>query len=250
MIATCPNCATRYLVDPRELGASGRLVRCAQCRATWHEMPPEDVPQTPSAPPPARAAVPVQALSPVAAEDAEEGFDRSLDLTAPDAPMLGPLLAEEDRLPPTAVRRGPWLALGWAVLVVAVVGIAGGAVVAHDRVTRLWPATGRLYALVGFPIPVAGTGLELRRVTPSRDVENGLPTLIIQGDVVNISTIARDVPKLRVVLRDGNDHELQSWSFSATDEPIQPGASVSFRTSVAQPSEAATGVVVSFATGS
>jgi hypothetical protein len=55
------------------------------------------------------------------------------------------------------------------------------------------------------------------------------------------------VPKLKVILRDNHDHELQAWTFAVTDERLLPGASVPFRTSVTQPSEAATGVVVTFA---
>jgi len=64
-----------------------------------------------------------------------------------------------------------------------------------------------------------------------------------------VSGIAREVPKLRVVLRDKDEHELQSWSFSASEERLLPGASVPFRTTLTSPNEAATGVVVTFAGG-
>ena len=39
MILSCPNCGTRFVADPRALGASGRQVRCgayasvAECKA-------------------------------------------------------------------------------------------------------------------------------------------------------------------------------------------------------------------------
>src|SRR5581483_4682744 len=50
-----------------------------------------------------------------------------------------------------------------------------------------------------------------------------------------VSKVAQDVPKLTVVLRDANEHDLASWSFTVTDERLLPGASVPFRTSVAEP---------------
>lgn len=35
MLIVCPSCATSYMIDPGALGAAGRNVRCARCKATW-----------------------------------------------------------------------------------------------------------------------------------------------------------------------------------------------------------------------
>src|SRR5215510_12762155 len=44
MQIVCPNCATRYDVQPAAIGAEGRSVRCARCRTVWHATPePEPV---------------------------------------------------------------------------------------------------------------------------------------------------------------------------------------------------------------
>ena len=64
------------------------------------------------------------------------------------------------------------------------------------------------------------------------------------------SDLAREVPKLRVVLQDISKHELQSWSFAVTEEPLLPGGTLPFRTTIAQPNAEATGFVVTFDTGS
>jgi predicted Zn finger-like uncharacterized protein len=216
MIVTCPECSTRYLVDPRALGVSGRLVRCAHCSHTWHQAPPEDAP-------------------------------RRIEMPATG---IDPMLGGEERFQLPAVtrpRRSSWAIVGWLVLALILAGIGVGSVWARDQVVGWWPPAARLYALVGLPVVQPGTGLELRKVTPTREVENGLPTLVIEGEVANVSNVARPVPKLKVILRDSNDHELQAWTFAVTDERLLPGASVPFRTSVTQPSEAATGVVVTFA---
>ncbi|HEX6843001.1 MAG TPA: hypothetical protein VF113_15800, partial [Stellaceae bacterium] len=62
-------------------------------------------------------------------------------------------------------------------------------------------------------------------------------------------TVARDVPKLKIALRDGNDKELQAMTIAVTDQRLLPGASVPFHTVITHPNEAATGVVVSFSSG-
>lgn len=37
MILTCPSCQKRYMIESREIGSKGRLVRCVACRHTWHQ---------------------------------------------------------------------------------------------------------------------------------------------------------------------------------------------------------------------
>jgi hypothetical protein len=100
--------------------------------------------------------------------------------------------------------------------------------------------------MVGLGPIVPGQGLELRQVTPSRGVDNGTPTLAINGQVANISRTAKPVPKLRIALRDSNNKELQTWVVSVTDQPLAPGESVPFHTTITQPPDGATGVIVSF----
>jgi len=45
MILTCPECSARYIVDPKALMPSGRVVRCAKCQHNWKEAAPRpDIP--------------------------------------------------------------------------------------------------------------------------------------------------------------------------------------------------------------
>lgn len=39
MLIVCPSCATSYQIDATSVGPSGRMVRCARCRATWFAGP-------------------------------------------------------------------------------------------------------------------------------------------------------------------------------------------------------------------
>lgn len=220
MIVTCPECSTRYLVDPRALGATGRVVRCASCSHTWHQAAPDDAP-------------------------------RRVDLAPPDIDPArdSPGRIQLPALPPTP--RRSLTAISGILFVVVVVGLGvAGLWAARDQVVGYWPSAARFYTMLGIAVPEGPGELELDKIMTTRDSENGLPTLVIQGEVVNVSKVARDVPKLRVILQDNNKHELQSWSFSVTDERLLPGATAPFRTSISQPSEAASQVVVTFDVGS
>jgi hypothetical protein len=143
-------------------------------------------------------------------------------------------------------RRRPWLAVGWVVLLVAIALAAGGALWERDAVIRAWPPSARLYSLFGLAAPQLADVLKVT-AQARRDEENGVPRLVIEGEVANISPEAQQVPKLKVELTDAGKRVVQSWSFDVSTERLLPGASVPFTTSIARPNEAATGMSVTFA---
>jgi len=231
MIVTCPACSVRYVLDPRALGEAGRTVRCARCSHTWHQTPPVE-----ALPPVDEPPAPVEAPP--------------VERAPPPAPVLeaAPKKVQLPALPRKKRRWGP--AIAAAALLLVLVGAGFGAVTQRDWVVRHWPPAGQVYAALGLRASDNSLGLELRKVMPSRDMADGVPTLVIDGEVANVSGVARAVPKLKVILRDGGKHDLQNWTFSVTQERLSPGQSVAFHTSVAKPSEQATDVVVTFAGGS
>ena len=233
MIVVCPQCRTRYLVDPRALGAEGRRVRCAQCSHVWHHKPPPEAlaalesvapPPAPEPPPVVERVEPQVERSPV---EAEAGTRR----------IQLPAIAEP--------RRRPWLAVGWVALL-AVIGLAAVAAVwERGAVMQAWPPSAQLYSLFGLAVPQPADVLKVT-AQARRDEENGVPRLIIEGEVANISLEAQQVPKLKVELTDAGKRVVQSWSFDVSAERLLPGASVPFTTSIPRPNEAATGMSVTF----
>lgn len=226
MIVTCPVCSTRYLVDPRNLGAAGRVVRCAGCAHTWHQTPPEDAPLRVDAP---------------------------LELADPPKANAAPGTSGRVQLPAVPTPRRSYALLGWSAYAVLLIGlIAGGAWFTRDRLIALVPELARYYAMLGVSTTMAlSDGFEVLPPTRTRDTVDGQPTLIIEGEVVNISKVVRQVPKLKVILLDSDHRELQSWVFTVSDDRLLPGASAAYRTSIAQNNEnpAATMIEVSVVDG-
>jgi predicted Zn finger-like uncharacterized protein len=115
MIVTCSSCSTRYLVDPAQLGAGGRTVRCAKCGHSWLQSPPADMPQPMESAPPPPSFI-------------------SGNLPVPARP-------KKRRLPGLT-----WFGLCFAVIVAAAVVVQG-----REAITQQWPYAERLYRAAGFP---------------------------------------------------------------------------------------------------
>jgi predicted Zn finger-like uncharacterized protein len=116
MNVTCPACSTRYLVDPRAIGASGRKVRCVRCKHVWFQTVPEEF-------------VPV-------------GLSQPAPLPAMPSEDLPPPRFQLPAVPPP--RRPRWVVAGWAALAAAVILAAGGILTSGDRlfITEEKPGAG------------------------------------------------------------------------------------------------------------
>ncbi|MDE2167381.1 MAG: zinc-ribbon domain-containing protein [Alphaproteobacteria bacterium] len=220
MIVTCPSCSTRYLVETQKLGAQGRMVRCGSCEHTWYQAPPEDAPPR-------------------------------VEVTGP-APEPQPAGVERGGLPaiPKKPRRRGAAVVVLLVLLLALAGAGWGVIFLRDRVMAVFPQTAQFYSRLGLATstPDFGPGLELRNVAPRRTAANGQPVLVIDGQIVNLSSSSRRVPLLRATLRDANDKPLASWTFSTGINNLAPGAVAPFHTIYNQPMAQATGVVVTLET--
>ena len=114
MILTCSSCSTRYLVDPAQLGAAGRMVRCAICGHSWLQTAPDDLPNPEPRMPPPPSFV-------------------SGNLPVPARPR-------RRRLPVLT-----WIGLSVAVLIAAAAVVQG-----RDAIVAQWPYAERLYRAAGF----------------------------------------------------------------------------------------------------
>lgn len=237
MILTCSNCNARFLVNAAALQPAGREVRCGRCRHQWFAEPEEpEAPKLiespekliespkPSPPPP-----PLPPEPPVAIEP--RPIPRGSNLPAI----------------PKQKRSRVGVLLGWLLLLVVVVAL-GIAAAERETVMALFPESRPFYGAVGFEVPAPGDGLKIVDVTSSRIMQEGVPVLICEGRISNVSHYKQEVPTLRGALRDSEGRELQSWTFTVPTTSLSAGDSIPFRTEIRQPAASATELSITFVT--
>jgi predicted Zn finger-like uncharacterized protein len=237
MILSCPACATRYRVAEQEFeGAAGRTVRCANCGHLWYatasgrQMPGggepsggEPVGEAPAEPTAAPDEAAIEAVAPPVPR-----------LEAPPRPRPAPPQKAGPRLAPAA-----WII---AIVVLLVAVTAAGMLVRH-RLSAAWPSAARQSSSAGHAAEPSGTGLVIRRIAPTRTADG----LVIDGEVANLGDASHDVPRLRVALQDSTEKEIQFKTVDPPKPQLQPGEVMHFETPFAHPPDAATCVVVTFA---
>jgi predicted Zn finger-like uncharacterized protein len=258
MILTCPACATRYVVDPKAIGVSGRTVRCARCHKSWHQDVPEDLPPPRLTHPVEIEAPPVMPTMSSSYEDrpAFGRFDEPEEEVSSADPMPSFMARPEpigsDRNLPALHKPQPRISkfmIGWAVLVLVVVLLVAGLWFARTPLVTAWPPLERLYALAGIQVDAPSFGLEVRNLTPAFSKVDNTQTLVVTGEVVNSSGGVRKVPSLRVTLRNAKNEPLKTWDFTIGRDQLLAGEAAPFQTSIANPPTDASSAVVVFTDG-
>jgi predicted Zn finger-like uncharacterized protein len=145
---------------------------------------------------------------------------------------------DRSEIPAAARHHFRMTGLALAGLMVALLVIAVGA---RDRVMKAWPSAVPLYRSVRLA-EAPGDGLQVT-VNPARTPDS----LVVNGKITNPTPTARQVPRLRVALRDGKNAEIASQVIDPPQNSLAPGATAAFSTVFQHPSETATGVAVTFA---
>jgi predicted Zn finger-like uncharacterized protein len=285
MKLVCPNCATSYEVATASIGEAGRSVRCVRCHAIWFASPGAE-PVVPSEMAPAMASTPSppEPASPTDLDDmsawglpsepaapspeaTETAFDpaamlREIEGTIemPNAPPLAPVDAWSDgadevspapSTEPSFVRprdkrlprpklRAPSLPTLCVVLAAILAGILGW----RADVVRVMPQTASLFAAIGLPVNLRG--LAFADVTTSKEVQDGIPVLVIEGRIANTTRMMLEVPRIRLAMRNGAGAEVYSWTALPSRAVLGPGEAQTFRTRLASPPSDGKDVMVRF----
>jgi predicted Zn finger-like uncharacterized protein len=210
MILTCPQCSTRYHVDPAALGTSPRTVRCANCGQSWSAKPPADTPTI----------VEFGAASPSALR--------------PD-PATAPEQAPRRRSPALI----GWLIAGLIALLVA------SAVIGRNEIVSGFPVTASIYQQLGLPTAI-DLGLQFEGIKSTRQEEGGISVLVVEGAIVNVADSGRSVPPIRITLLDKSGRELQEELFKAKEQRLEPGSKTSFSGRVVNPADQARDFRITF----
>ncbi|HEY8566798.1 MAG TPA: zinc-ribbon domain-containing protein [Beijerinckiaceae bacterium] len=227
MLIVCPSCASEYTIDPGQIGAQGRKVRCAACRTPWFVDP------APEAEPLAVEATAARA------EETPAKAKKPRKVKAPVRAKLPGLaaLADATARPLRALSRPIALAL---VLVLAVGLVAGRA-----GVVQAFPRSAALYAHIGLPVNLRG--LEFRAVKAETEPVSGGTVLLVDGEVIGAARGETPVPPIAIALKGSDGQALYTWTVDPPRETVSQGEVARFKARLASPPADAREVLVQFA---
>jgi predicted Zn finger-like uncharacterized protein len=114
----------------------------------------------------------------------------------------------------------------------------------RSDVVRALPETASFYSLLGLSVNLRG--LVFDNVATVTEQHEGVPILVVEGNVVNTTRKNEDVPRLKFILRNAAQHEIYSGTAVPVRASLPPGEGVGFRTRLASPPADARDVVVRF----
>lgn len=219
MILTCPACQTRYVVPDSAIGGSGRQVRCASCKNSWHQEPaPAAQPAASAAPAPAFAAPPskqatAQAIRP-----------------APPPPPPPPPLPVTERIPepadsfasepPFGARRNP--ARLWTMLAIAAAVLMLSAVLAIYYFGM--PAFGRSADAA----EAGNSPVQVAVVANRQRLASGNESLFLNGRLTNNSRMTQRLTRIHAELRDDGGRMVYRWQIAPPIGELRPAQQVTF----------------------
>jgi predicted Zn finger-like uncharacterized protein len=109
---------------------------------------------------------------------------------------------------------------------------------------RLMPQTASFYARLGMPVNLRGLAFD--NLSTSTEQHEGVPILVVEGDIVNETHKIVDVPRLRFAVRNAGRQEIYSWTAVLPRTLLSPGDAAPFRTRLASPPPDAYDVLVRF----
>jgi hypothetical protein len=109
---------------------------------------------------------------------------------------------------------------------------------------RLFPQTAAFYALTGLSVNLRG--VDFAGVTTTAEQHEGVPILVVQGNIANTARKVVDVPRIKFIARNAARQEIYSWTAAPVRTLLSPGEVVPFRSRLASPPTDAQDVLVRF----
>jgi predicted Zn finger-like uncharacterized protein len=138
--------------------------------------------------------------------------------------------------------RWPLSQMQSGILVMALISIA--VVGWRHTIVRTLPQTASFYALLGMPVDLRG--LTFDDVVTTTEQHDGVPVLMVEGNIFNDARKIEDVPRLKFVVRNAARQEIYSWTTTPARSVLPPGEMMSFRSRLASPPPDAHDLVLRF----
>lgn len=234
-IVICPFCQTKFYVW-LSLLSERRKVRCSHCQNSWFQDPKDcesskqdEGDSTPSL---------------VAMRFIGSDSDKKNDL--PPVPPLGKkeMFDEEDSFPKQKKRRFSFIAFLLPLVIF---------ILSHRLLVQAFPVLERVYRILGLTPVKERESFEIRNTSWQQVMDQEIPSLMLVGELSNVSPQLKDAPSLQVVLRgtgscrpadlasqvfgdekvvgDDGTCVLERWPLAIGHNRLLPGQVVAFKSS-------------------
>jgi len=261
MPIVCPHCTTSYAIDPANLGAAGRTVRCSRCKEVWLARPEDAVEM--AAPAMAQAGRQASNADAAAEWEAMAREDGGSETPVVDSPSISADWPAEGASTDWAsaarndaedaeseqpqrrswfrklfARQGARRAPGKPSVSLTTACAAMGALalalmIWRVDVVRLLPQTAAFYKIVGLEVNLRG--LMFKDVKITSETVEGKPVLVIEGVITGEGRKPVDLPRLRFSVRDEQGAEIYAWNAVLEQSVLKPGERAWFKSRLASP---------------
>jgi predicted Zn finger-like uncharacterized protein len=171
--------------------------------------------------------------------------DRSTERRAEPAEDIEAVAARRlRRSAPRPTSRWPLSALQTGIL--ALILVDAILIGWRSDIVRALPQTASFYAAIGLPVNLRGLAFD--GVVTTTEQHEGVPILVVEGNIVNNVHKIVDVPRLKFVVRNAARQEIYSWTAVPSRTMLPPGEAISFRTRLASPPPDARDIILRFVT--
>jgi predicted Zn finger-like uncharacterized protein len=132
----------------------------------------------------------------------------------------------------------------WVAIALVLFAINVAVIGTRDEVVRHLPQTASFFSAIGLPVNLRHLSFENVRI--SKDQQDGVNVLIVQGSIVSTASKPITVPRLRFAALDAAGQEIYTWTALPTRSIVGPGDRIEFRTRLASPPADARNVMVRF----
>ena len=132
----------------------------------------------------------------------------------------------------------------WTALILVLFAFNVALVGALHEVVRYLPQTASLFAAIGLPVNLRN--LKFENVRISKEGQDGVSILIIEGSIVSTASKPVEVPRLRFAARNATGQEVYTWTALPSRSILDAGERLDFSSRLPSPPAEASDIMVRF----
>jgi predicted Zn finger-like uncharacterized protein len=134
----------------------------------------------------------------------------------------------------------------WTAVILVLFAFNVALIGARSEVVRYLPQTASMFSAIGLPVNLRN--LKFDKVKITKETNDGVSILVIDGLIVNTANKPTEVPRLRFAARNATGQDVYTWTSPPARTLLGPNESMEFHSRLAAPPADARDVMVRFFT--